>query len=300
MQTSILNRQMFVQNDLPTWGLIVLLVAKSAGLSGASNFSMAERDASAGILRTQRSLAEITEMVRNSIAIHRSLSNFAPSDKDADLLNFGNKMALLCGDYLLSRSHKELARIRNQDVLELISTGLRDLVCCEFVGRRDAQNHPLPSRPVSGDWRGEWTTRNTLGGGNLLGWACQGCFLLSGHEEGLNREAFVFGKHLALAWQGYLELKSFAEGSFDKGMLVSVPVGFHLHAKPGSYSKVEGLEWDDYKLLYEEVMDGDAVVKSREVQREMCDVALEKLEAFPEEGARNVLKKIVNLLMGRY
>jgi len=71
---------------------------------------------------SQRALAEITEMIRTSNLIHRGLVNINNIDtgslesSELNNITFGNKIALLCGDYLLSNSCTELAALRNQDV----------------------------------------------------------------------------------------------------------------------------------------------------------------------------------------
>lgn len=113
-------------------------------------------------------------------------------------------------------------------MVELISSALRDLSEAEFIGRRDAQNNPLPSpfepldrlQPDSVDVRfdplqpyaalgdmpltpalHDWTKRNVLLAGSLLGKTCQSALLLAGHGEQLQKQGFLFGKHLSLAWQ---------------------------------------------------------------------------------------------------
>lgn len=100
---------------------------------------------------------------------------------------FGNKIALLSGDYLLSNSCAELANLQNQELVELMSSAVRDLAEAEFVGPRDGQNNPLPARPrqeiveyrqivkdniepmvvseALGDARVEWTLRHVLNAG---------------------------------------------------------------------------------------------------------------------------------------
>jgi len=112
-------------------------------------------------------------------------------------------------------------------LMELISSALRDLSEAEFVGRRDLQNNPLPSpfepldrqlgsdrlrfnplqpsgplnsMPITPALR-DWTRRNVLSAGSLLGKSCQGALLLAGHGEKLQKQGFSFGKHLSLAWQ---------------------------------------------------------------------------------------------------
>ncbi|XP_067633179.1 all trans-polyprenyl-diphosphate synthase PDSS2-like [Eurosta solidaginis] len=137
------------KNTMQAWGLIVLLISKAAG--HAANIPDIEQDKSAGVLHSQRALAEVTEMIRISHLVHNSLVNLQPSseagkDKASyEDMAFGNKIGLLTGDYLLGHSSAELANLRNQEVVELISSAIRDFSEAQFIGERDEQNNPLPS-----------------------------------------------------------------------------------------------------------------------------------------------------------
>lgn len=61
-------------------------------------------------------------MIRISNLIHKGLVNINTDESlsvessELNNMTFGNKIALLCGDYLLSNSCTELASLRNQDV----------------------------------------------------------------------------------------------------------------------------------------------------------------------------------------
>lgn len=65
-------------------------------------------------------LAEVTQMIRTSNLVHKGLDNINANEslESLELNNkaFGNKIALLCGDYLLGNSCIELAALKNQDV----------------------------------------------------------------------------------------------------------------------------------------------------------------------------------------
>lgn len=104
------------KNSLQAWGLIVLLMSKSAGQS--PTIPDVESEKTAGILHSQRALAEVTEMIRISHLIHQGLVNLQPLMEAGDDLStfsdmtFGNKIALLSGDYLLGNSSAELAGLR--------------------------------------------------------------------------------------------------------------------------------------------------------------------------------------------
>ena len=85
-----------------------------------------------------------------------------------------------------------------------MSSAVRDLAEAEFIGRRDDQNNPLPSVPPADrtDYAvKEWTLRNVLSAGALLGKSCKGTLKLAGHNEEIQEHGYNFGKHLALAWQ---------------------------------------------------------------------------------------------------
>lgn len=86
-------------------------------------------------------------------------------------------------------------------VVEMMSTALRDLAVGEFLGRRDKQNNPLPTPLPHTDALADWTQRNVLSAGSLLGKSCQGTLKLAGHGVELQEQGYKFGKHLALAWQ---------------------------------------------------------------------------------------------------
>lgn len=101
---------------MQAWGLIVLLISKAAGQ--APNIPEMEQDKSAGVLHSQRAIAEVCEMIRISHLVHQGLVNLQPltqAGQDLSLhgdMTFGNKIALLSGDYLLGNSCAELASLR--------------------------------------------------------------------------------------------------------------------------------------------------------------------------------------------
>lgn len=67
------------KNNMQAWGLIVLLVSKAAGHS--PDVPEMEQDKSAGVLHSQRALAEVTEMIRTSHLVHKGLVNMQPPVK---------------------------------------------------------------------------------------------------------------------------------------------------------------------------------------------------------------------------
>lgn len=237
-------------------------------------------------------------------------------------MNFGNQIALLSGDYLLSTSFHELACIKNQELNELMSSALRDLVEGDFLGETDIQNNPLPGKPqenpdtvpipvefgtepmnvnnVLGNAKAEWTLRNILGGASLLGKSCQGTLLLAGHSIEMQQQGYLFGRHLALAWQAHSERDVFNKSSGDAFSLVSAPVLFHLQHEPECYTLLDKYRSDvkevDYKWLQSIVSNGPGIKMTEKLQKEHAEAALDILKTFPVPDASEALRNILLML----
>lgn len=308
------------RNNMQAWGLIVLLLSKAAG---HLNVNILEEDKAAGVLHSQRALAEVTEMIRTSHLVHKGLVNIRPGEYTGDArmlgdMMFGNKIALLGGDYLLGNSCAELASLRDSELVELMSSAVRDLAEGEFVGRRDSQNNPLPGAPFDGDTEDtssssfppsaeeEWIMRNVLSAGGLLGKSCRGALKLAGHVEEVQQQGFLFGKHLALAWQACFDLEPFTAGSgYAVGSpfnLTSAPVLFHLEQDPSLYEEIDkgltSVEDVDYAKVHSVVSSGPGVARAKELQKTHSQKALEVLEGFKESDARTALANIIFAMGG--
>lgn len=97
-----------------------------------------------GILPKQRRLAEITEMIHTASLLHDDVIDFADSRRGRDSGNiaFTNKMAILAGDFLLGRASVSLGRLRNSEVVELMSTAIANLVEGEFMQLKNTVLQP--------------------------------------------------------------------------------------------------------------------------------------------------------------
>lgn len=101
---------------MQTWGLIILLVSK---MSGHKNIPEGEQEKVDGVLMSQRTLAEVVEIVRTANIIHSfgvlNLQHWQKSGNDlsfdSDLI-FGNKIALLGGDILLGSASLQMAQLK--------------------------------------------------------------------------------------------------------------------------------------------------------------------------------------------
>jgi geranylgeranyl pyrophosphate synthase len=90
---------------------------------------------------SQIRLAEITEMIHTASLFHDDVIDKASTRRGVPSVNqvFGNKLAILGGDFLLSRASIALARLRNIEVVEIMSTVIEHLVKGEIMQMRPSQ-----------------------------------------------------------------------------------------------------------------------------------------------------------------
>lgn len=110
---------------------------------------------------SQRNLAEITELIHTAFLVHRGivdLKEWTVSDGPLKDMQFGNKMAVLSGDFLLANACTGLAQLNNTKVpclsvtncaLEkyLIWSDMSDInekdCCLNMSSQRSSQPHTL-------------------------------------------------------------------------------------------------------------------------------------------------------------
>ena len=101
------------------WFIIILLASKLAGYPTTYLRNEEDFDSDAGILKSQRKLAEYIEFMASGNEFHRdgvlNMQHFHKSGMSLDndnLLVFGNKMGILAGDMLLGYASLQISKIR--------------------------------------------------------------------------------------------------------------------------------------------------------------------------------------------
>ncbi|XP_030022370.2 decaprenyl-diphosphate synthase subunit 2 [Manduca sexta] len=297
--------------NLQPWGLIILLLSKSIKTTVPRTKKSEEQT---------RVLAELTEMIRTGHLIHRGIVNvpFTKRSKDTESAIFGNKIAILLGDYLLVTANAMLANLRNSDVSYIISTALKDLSEGEFFGERDEQNMPLPGKPkratddleitfdttsiavddVLGKPRKEWTARSVFNGVSLLGRGCQSAMVLDKHNREIQNYAYHFGCHVGLAWQAATELQKLTSDSKEQFCLASAPVLFALDGNPDLYKIIDQAKNDvkdvDYEDLKFNILKTDAVDKTKMLYEDHAKKATAYIDSIGQNESVDMIKKLIN------
>lgn len=286
------------QHSMQTRGLLVLLISKAAGQSPEE--SKFGEIMTSGIYPSQRTLAEITEMIHTAGLIHKGLVNVETESLSGDALKdmeLGNKMAVLSGDFLLANASTGLAALNNTKVVELISSAIGDMAKAEFTKFRDRNGNCI--LPADGASIGDWQKQTYLSSGSLIAKSCQAALLLADHPKPLQDHVFEFGKQIAFAHKVNQELQpiisSHDDGNFDL-TITSLPAilyikdycqddhaQIHLTGEPVSTKK-----------LLEILRPNKAVIlESRHLCNEFGQKALKSLSFFENSEAKDALKNIV-------
>ncbi|XP_072911970.1 all trans-polyprenyl-diphosphate synthase PDSS2 isoform X1 [Hemitrygon akajei] len=288
------------KNSLQLRGLVVLLMSKAAGPSETAE-SRLEGDLVSGIYPSQRNLAEITELIHTAFLVHRGIVNtmeLMSSHGSLKDMQFGNKMAVLSGDFLLANASAGLAQLQNTKVVELVSSAIGDLVQGVYYENSGIDEEILTEDiPIS-----NWEKQAFLSHGALLAKCCQGAMQLAKHDTEIQKMAFQYGKHMSLAHKINLDLQPFIEETFCDTVpfsLNSAPVILHQEISGRDtwinqlkQTKVNGKQ-PDYAKLRQIIKAGKGVSSSFELCHYHGNQALEALRCFPTSEARSTLENII-------
>ncbi|XP_064454011.1 all trans-polyprenyl-diphosphate synthase PDSS2 isoform X3 [Mirounga angustirostris] len=179
---------------------------------------------------SQRSLAEITELIHTALLVHRGIVNLNELQSSDGLLKdmqFGNKIAILSGDFLLANACNRLALLQNTKVVELLASALMDLVQGVYHENSTSakENHITEDIGIS-----TWKKQTFLSHGALLAKSCQAAMELAKHDADVQDMAFQYGKHMAMSHKINSDLQPFIKEKTSDSMafnLSSAPIVLH-------------------------------------------------------------------------
>lgn len=180
---------------------------------------------SLSLLASQKRLAEITEMIHTASLLHDDVIDVADTRRGLQSVNsvFGNKLAILAGDFLLARASVCLARLRNIPVVELLSTVIEHLVKGEVMQMRqvivqaqaqqtlqtqsqqgeDASASASAVSPVTRAAFAMYLRKSYYKTASLMANSCRAVVLLRGEHYSPKAAdaAFRYGMHTGMAFQ---------------------------------------------------------------------------------------------------
>ncbi|CUS22651.1 LAQU0S06e02850g1_1 [Lachancea quebecensis] len=230
-------------------------------------------DRERGILPKQRRLAEIVEMIHTASLLHDDVIDHSDTRRGRASGNvaFTNKMAVLAGDFLLGRATVSISRLRNPEVVELISNSIANLVEGEFMQLKNTavdgdlttvangtQKIPPPSSKLTNpahDYRvpverGAVFSQETiietafeyylhktyLKTASLISKSCRAAAVLSGAEEPVVDDCYNFGKNLGICFQLVDDMLDFTISAKELGKPAGADLQLGIATAPVLYA----------------------------------------------------------------
>lgn len=196
-----------------------------------------------GICSSQQRLAEITEMIHAASLLHDDVIDNAETRRGAPSGNlaFGNKMAILAGDFLLGRASVALARLRDAEVVELLATVIANLVEGEFMQLKNAQNH-VPGK-FTNDTFEYYLQKTYLKSASLISKSCRAAALLGGSTKEVADAAYEYGKNLGLSFQLVDDMLDYTVSASELGKPSASDLKLGLATAPVLFA------WEQYEEL---------------------------------------------------
>lgn len=193
---------------------MVLLMAHSTAMLAAASCG---GPVNSRLLPTQLRLAEITELIHAASLLHDDVIDSANTRRGAMSVNsvFGNQLAVLAGDFLLARASVALARLRDCEVVELLSTVIEHLVRGEVIQMKGGVHALLGG---IGDVREEqrfmdssyhnpktlfdtYLAKTFFKTASLVANSCRAVTMLAGHPTEIADAAYRYGENVGIAFQ---------------------------------------------------------------------------------------------------
>lgn len=288
------------------------------------------------LLDTQLRLAEITEMIHAASLLHDDVIDTADSRRGLPTVNsvFGNQLAVLAGDFLLARASVALARLRDCDVVELLSTVIEHLVRGEVIqmnggsaaagaaarapgsggigdvseeeSRRQRQYHE-PDGPFE-----MYIAKSFFKTASLMANSCRAVTMLAGHSADTADAAYSYGEHVGIAFQLVDDMLDFTsdESAMGKPVLddlrqghATAPVLFALESYPDELEPMISRRFKragDIDATLRMVESANGVARTRELAAHHARTAVVAIsEALPPSDARSALINVADHVLTR-
>ncbi|GLT76050.1 hypothetical protein SLA2020_477310 [Shorea laevis] len=252
------------------------------------------QDTVATDLRTrQQCIAEITEMIHVASLLHDDVLDDADKRRGIGSLNavMGNKLAVLAGDFLLSRACVALASLKNTEVVSLLATVVEHLVTGETM-----QMTTTSEQRSSLEYYMQKTYYKTA---SLISNSCKAIALLAGQTTEVAVLAFEYGKNLGLAFQLIDDVLDFTgtSASLGKGSLtdirlgiITAPILFAMEEFPQLRAVVDqGFDNPaNIDIALEYLGKSHGIQRTRELATKHANLAAAAIDSLPESNDEDV------------
>jgi all-trans-nonaprenyl-diphosphate synthase len=251
-----------------------------------------------------RRLAEITEMIHTASLVHDDVVDEADLRRNVETVNnlFGDRIAVLAGDFLFAQSSWYLANLDNLQVVKLLSEVIRDFAEGEImqsINRFDID--------ASIDSYLDKTYYKTA---SLMANSAKAAAVLSNANDEIVENLYNYGRNLGLAFQIVDDILDFT-GSTEvlgkpagldlaSGKLTS-PVFYALEQQPYLKTLIERefSEPDDLDRALELIKNSDGIEQARQLAKDLAHQAAQNINCLAVSDSKDALGELTNYAVSR-
>ncbi len=270
---------------------IVLLISRAAMTSGE-------------ITPKHRRLAEITEMIHTASLVHDDVVDEASTRRGVPTVHssFGNRIAVLAGDFLFAQSSWYLANLDNLTVVKLLSQVIMDLAEGEIqqgLNRFDTT--------LSID---QYLQKSYYKTASLIANSARAAGVLSHVSPALEENLYDYGRHLGLAFQIVDDILDFTASADALGKPacsdlksgnLTAPALYALEENPylATLMDRELAEEGDLEKAIAIVDDSQGIERAKALAMSHAKQAVEHLADLPASDCQQTLVKLTDYVLSR-
>ncbi|XP_077562230.1 decaprenyl diphosphate synthase subunit 1 qless [Haemaphysalis longicornis] len=256
------------------------------------------------LLDFQKKVALLCEMIHTASLVHDDVIDTSDTRRGKPSVNvlWGQKKAILAGDFVLSRTAQLLAKIGSNDVNSFLSQVLVDLVQGEFM--------QLGSKEDEGERFSHYIQKTFKKTASLIAFACRSVSILGGGDEKIQEAAYQYGRNVGIAFQLVDDLLDFVSSQSDLGKPAAADLRLGLATAPvlfacDKYPELNAMimrrfsEPGDVEQAYEAVLKSDGLEHTRLLAQKHCSEAVRHLAPWVESPEKQALISITEKVLNR-
>ncbi|MFE4108242.1 solanesyl diphosphate synthase [Almyronema epifaneia] len=251
-----------------------------------------------------RRLAEITEMIHTASLVHDDVVDEAEMRRGVPTVHssFGNRIAVLAGDFLFAQSSWYLANLDNLEVVKLLSRVIMDLAEGEIQQGLNRFDTELSIEA--------YLDKSYYKTASLIANSAKAAGVLSGVSAELKEQLYGYGRNLGLAFQivdDILDFTSSTEtlgkpaGSDLRSGNLTAPVLYAMEEQPALAQAIERefAEVGDFEKAIATIHQSQGIERSRTLAAKHIEQANACLAELAPSTSRQALLDIADYVLRR-
>ncbi|XP_029502247.1 all trans-polyprenyl-diphosphate synthase PDSS1-like isoform X2 [Oncorhynchus nerka] len=275
--------------------MIVVLMARACN-------SHSSRDGD--LLPGQRSIAMISEMIHTASLVHDDVIDCSDKRRGKTTVNevWGERKAILAGDFILSAASVALARIGNNTVMSVLSQVTEDLVRGEFMQLGSKENEKERFKHYL-----DKTFKKTA---SLIANSCKAVSILVNSDPEVHEIAFQYGRNVGIAFQLVDDVLDFTACASQLGKpsatdlklgLATGPVLFACQQFPELHGMImrRFSSSGDVARAWQYVQESEGVDQTNYLAQHYCQEAIRQISLLRPSLERDALIRLTQMVLTR-